>query len=298
MIVSKELRFRISVALATYNGEKFIKEQLMSIYGQSVPVDEIIIGDDGSSDKTVEIVNSIKKVYKLPITLINNSNNVGYIRNFKNIISRTTGDIVFLADQDDIWETNKVKLCIEKMKETDSSLICTDFATIDAQGSCLQGKQKADVDSKMRIVGMKPLKKGVLTKEGYITLKSIMWQNYFPGCTMCFDKTTKEAFLSIFSPALPHDYQLLLCAVSRNKAYYFDSEQIRYRMHTNNTIGTSFSNKGSKKIVSDMNKYIAKLSNLSLVEKMVFHSIYLFRIQKIYSKMMDYQISRISGVVL
>lgn len=100
----------ISVALTTYNGQKYIEKQLYSILKQDLPVDEVIISDDGSSDSTVEIVEDFINIHDLNNWKIYvNQTNVGYAHNFIQTIMKTTGDIIFLCDQDDIWLPDKTK---------------------------------------------------------------------------------------------------------------------------------------------------------------------------------------------
>ncbi len=96
----------ISVSLCTYNGEQYIREQLQSIFNQSMPVDEVVIGDDGSSDATLSIINTFKEKY--PIRVLESGQKLGTIRNFLRTIFECTGDIIFLSDQDDIWVPCKV----------------------------------------------------------------------------------------------------------------------------------------------------------------------------------------------
>ena len=84
-----------SVALCTYNGERYIREQLQSIFNQSMPVDEVVIGDDGSSDATLSIINTFKEKY--PIRLLDGGHKLGTIKNFLRTISEFHGDIIFLS---------------------------------------------------------------------------------------------------------------------------------------------------------------------------------------------------------
>ena len=100
----------LSVALCTYNGGKFLDEQLESIIMQSLSVDEIIICDDCSNDNTIELIHFYQNKYPGLIHLYQNKQSLGTIKNFENAISLTTGDLIFLADQDDIWHSDKVKI--------------------------------------------------------------------------------------------------------------------------------------------------------------------------------------------
>ncbi|RWU12952.1 glycosyltransferase [Pseudidiomarina gelatinasegens] len=103
---------KISVVIATYNGEKYLKEQLISILNQSVEVDEIIISDDNSSDRTLEVIGSISCS---KIKVIKNNNNVGYKENFNIALSHAGGNFIFLCDQDDSWVEDKVKVCMDSI---------------------------------------------------------------------------------------------------------------------------------------------------------------------------------------
>ena len=103
---------KCSVAIATYNGEKYIREQLLSILNQTVPVDEIVVSDDGSNDNTLNI---IKEFHDSRIVIYEESH-LGVKQNFGNAISKTTGDIIFLADQDDVWERDKLVSGVNKIK--------------------------------------------------------------------------------------------------------------------------------------------------------------------------------------
>jgi glycosyltransferase involved in cell wall biosynthesis len=106
----------ISVCLATYNGEKYIKEQLISILVQLGSTDEVIVSDDHSTDKTLDIV---RQINDNRIKIFYNMKENGYTRNFENALEKVTGDIVFLSDQDDVWVDNKVQECLLGLKKND-----------------------------------------------------------------------------------------------------------------------------------------------------------------------------------
>lgn len=100
----------ISVALCTYNGERYIREQLESILNQTTPVDEIVVCDDGSTDSTVSILQLISELAQGRIHIYLNDCRLGYSENFKKAISLCKGELIFLADQDDIWHPDKVSV--------------------------------------------------------------------------------------------------------------------------------------------------------------------------------------------
>src|SRR5258708_26884212 len=100
---------RFSVAMCTYNGAKFVQEQLRSIVAQSAPVQEIIICDDGSADESCAIVDAFSREHPGIIRLYRNSTRLGYSQNFAQAISLCRGDIIFLSDQDDSWLPARVE---------------------------------------------------------------------------------------------------------------------------------------------------------------------------------------------
>ncbi|MDQ3374150.1 MAG: glycosyltransferase [Acidobacteriota bacterium] len=99
----------LSVALCTYNGEKYIVEQLDSIAMQSVTVDEVVICDDVSTDNTVKLVQDYTFTAPYNVRLFINETNLGSTRNFEKALSLCNGDIIFLCDQDDVWMPHKVE---------------------------------------------------------------------------------------------------------------------------------------------------------------------------------------------
>lgn len=106
---------KISVCIATYNGEKYIGEQLQSILKQLAETDEVILSDDGSTDRTLDIVQSFND----PRIQIFNNDSHYFKWNFINALNHSTGDIIFLADQDDVWLDGKVKRCVQMLEQYD-----------------------------------------------------------------------------------------------------------------------------------------------------------------------------------
>lgn len=99
---------KISIALATYNGEKYLQEQLNSILEQSMLPDEVVVSDDHSKDKTTEILNEFKSNAPFEVIVIKNKES-GLSKNFNNALMNTTGDLVFMCDQDDVWFSRKIE---------------------------------------------------------------------------------------------------------------------------------------------------------------------------------------------
>ena len=112
------MSLRTSVVISTYNGERFIIEQLESIRKQTVLVDEVIISDDGSNDNTVGVINEYLRTYGLNEnwSISVNRKNKGWIQNFHDLLYMAHNDIVFLCDQDDIWFSDKVEKMLNVME--------------------------------------------------------------------------------------------------------------------------------------------------------------------------------------
>jgi glycosyltransferase involved in cell wall biosynthesis len=104
---------KISVVIASYNGEKYIEDQILSIVGQTLKPDEIILSDDCSNDRTIEKFTSFCKKYNVKYKIISNDYNVGFSKNFENAMLHAGGDLVFISDQDDVWFNNKVEVIAE-----------------------------------------------------------------------------------------------------------------------------------------------------------------------------------------
>ena len=101
---------KISIAMTTYNGEKYIIEQLDSLKNQTLKPDEVIIADDGSSDNTCNLIKCYIEKFKLVNWFFyQNEKNMGWKVNFHNVIKKTTGDVVFFCDQDDVWYLKKIE---------------------------------------------------------------------------------------------------------------------------------------------------------------------------------------------
>ena len=96
-----------SICMTTYNGSRFVEEQLNSIIGQMTQDDELIICDDRSSDGTLQILEKFEILYK-NVNIYSNEYNLGYVKNFEQVISLSKNDVIVLTDQDDIWKSNKL----------------------------------------------------------------------------------------------------------------------------------------------------------------------------------------------
>jgi glycosyltransferase involved in cell wall biosynthesis len=125
---------RISIAMASYNGERFIREQLDSYAAQSRLPDQLIICDDGSIDRTIPIVEEFAASAPFPVIISRNSRNLGYSRNFARALTLCDGDIIFLSDQDDVWFPDRVERVISVFEtDPDVQVVVNDQLLADAE---------------------------------------------------------------------------------------------------------------------------------------------------------------------
>lgn len=223
---------KISVVLATYNGEKYISEQMMSIYKQTYKVDEVIIVDDDSKDNTISIVNSFIKENGLDDSwfLYQNEENLGYRLNFKKAFSYATGDIVILSDQDDVWEEDKVEEFKYAFEQTDALAINTAFRFIDKEGKLIHSEENNNNNNLLR--------DNFLPREiKMIPLEAVLANNISPGCTMAVSRELVKTFLEVSEGIQPHDWELNIMAALDDRLYFYNKKLTRYRIHGENEIG-------------------------------------------------------------
>lgn len=203
----------ISVCMATYNGERYIKYQLLSILPQLNNNDEIVISDDKSTDKTLDIIKSLDSdIIKV---FINNGEH-GYTPNFENALRHAHGDYIFLSDQDDIWEPNKVSRCMEYLERYD--LVISDAVVIDKKLNTIAPSYY------------------IIRKSRSGLINNIIRFSYL-GCCMAF----KSRILDIALPFpsnhqyCTHDNWLAIVSMTFYKVAIIDDKLIRYRRYDNNT---------------------------------------------------------------
>ena len=228
---------KISVVMSTYNGEKYILEQLESIRLQTQKVDEVIIYDDASTDYTVEVVNSYIKQYSLEHwKLYLGKENIGYIRGFSNALKNATGDIIFLADQDDAWQLDKVEGMYRYMRKYPQILsLSSSFSFIDDSGKTISGRRVPLSDNN----GYMHFKKVKKNKVASVSDTYILQNDISPGCTMAIRKELLSDYFSFQDGnKISHDWKLNFLAARKNGCFFWNHITTRYRIHNENTIGT------------------------------------------------------------
>ncbi len=204
---------QVSVCMATYNGERFLADQLTSILSQLSDSDEIIIVDDASRDGTIAIVNSFGD---RRVRLLQQERNQGVLKTFERALREAKGEIIFLADQDDVWREDKVsKVMARFSSHPDVSLVQSDHAIIDAKGNTvLESRYKVD-----------PFHSGVL--------RTFLRNRYY-GCAMAFRRSILEYCLPFPEDIPMHDMWIGTINQFAGKAVLIDEPLVYYRRHDRN----------------------------------------------------------------
>ena len=232
----------ISVAMCTYNVEKYIQEQLESIIYQSVPPDEIVICDDCSNDATLEIVKDILNSYDGIVQLVSNKHNLGYRKNFEKAISLCHGDIIFLSDQDDVWSSNKIEIIKTEIEKDKNILLAFHDVEIVDENLCLINKSFWNV---LHFDYMQFLEND---------FRRLMESNVIQGSACAFKKNLFY-FAEPFPEAAIHDEWLGLIALLKGKVKPVNLILAKYRQSGNNAIGA-----GKISLREKINKWLLNLN--------------------------------------
>lgn len=220
---------KISVALCTYNGERFLKAQLDSIFDQTLPVNEIIICDDGSTDQTEAILREYQKKHPETVKIYINGKNLKSVKNFEKAISLCTGEIIFLCDQDDIWEKEKTKKFIKYFNEFPLiKAICSNGIIIDNDGN--------PVDQLTIWSIPKLLQEAGITVDYFNIIAFI--ENIATGAGMAFRSSLRKDILPIPEKSgFHHDEWIALVSSHENGFMFIEDQLLRYRVHDNQQVG-------------------------------------------------------------
>lgn len=219
----------IEIILATYNGEKHLHEQMLSLISQDYPNIRILVGDDASTDSTRDIIETFRKQYPDKVVPLFFKQNVGIINNFSRTLELSEAPYLMFADQDDIWFHDKVSKTMTKMEELEKKwgseqplLIHTDAQVVDENLNLI-------AKSNWEHQGFS-LKKGK-------QLPYLLIQNWMQGCTMLFNRALCDLATPIPVEGFVHDYWLGLVAMSCGHIDFLPESTLLYRQHGSNRFG-------------------------------------------------------------
>jgi len=217
---------KIDILLATYNGEKYLKEQIESILNQTYSNFRLVISDDKSTDNTLAILEEYEKKDDR-IIVYKQEKNLGYIKNFEFLLTKVENEIYMLSDQDDYWKPEKVGKTYLKLKQENADLVFTDLEVVD------QELQTIETSFNNYMLLSRKINKFKDYRMQYL-------YNCITGCTlMSKKKYIKDALpLPTSSKHMLHDYWIGIVVALKGKIAYLPEQTIKYRQHGNNQIGT------------------------------------------------------------
>ena len=219
----------VDILMAAYNGEEYIAAQIESIMRQSYTDWTLIIRDDGSSDRTIEIIEQIAKKENRIKLITDKCGNKGVIDNFELLLKQSKAKYIMLADQDDIWLPDKVSLTLNEMLKIEKEnkekpiLVFTD-ATV--------------VDQNLKILNNSYIKTENLDTVIASNFERLPIRNCVMGCTIMINFTAKELVLPFNPYILMHDWWIALIVHHYGIISFLNNKTILYRQHANNQVGS------------------------------------------------------------
>ena len=243
----------IDILLATYNGEDYIKEQLDSIINQTYTNIQILINDDCSTDTTKEILQEYEQKDSR-IKVKYNSKNIGYKKNFEELLKRVEHQYFMLSDQDDYWLPEKVEKSLKKIEKENADLVFTDLQVVNEN-------LKEITPSLVKYMNFKKnIKK-------YNDYRLVFLRNCVTGCTIISKKELIQKYIPIPQEyPMVHDWWIALIISQQGKLSFLDEPTIKYRQHGDNQLGIY----GMKNYIQDFDEYREKYINLKIAQFKIY----------------------------
>ena len=220
----------VDILLATYNGAAFLEAQLDSILAQTHKNWRLVIRDDGSMDKTPEIIEAFRARHREKVVILEDeAGNLGLVQNYSRLLEHAGAVYVALCDQDDVWKPEKLELSLQKMRALEAEhgadkplLVFTDLTVVDEDLRIIH-------PSFWRYQGLRP--------ERCNSLNRLLLQNVVTGCTALMNRTLVERSVPLPAEAVVHDWWVALVAAAFGVAGYVAQPTVLYRQHGENLIG-------------------------------------------------------------
>ena len=203
----------LSIAMATFNGSRYVREQLESFMAQTRLPDEVVVSDDNSTDDTFEIIKAFAAEAPFAVRLSQNQRNLGYTSNFNRALIKTSGNLVFLSDQDDVWFPEKLAVIESYAQQSPTTLVFMNDAAL--------------TDQYLNETG--------LTKRGQIISAGMSDSDFVMGCCLCVRRELLDACLPIPTQFKGHDSWIVKMAEGVHRKVVVPDVLQWYRRHETNT---------------------------------------------------------------
>lgn len=231
---------KTSIAMATYNGAKYLQEQLDSFTIQTLHPDELVVCDDCSTDATLSILENFRMQAPFVVKIYCNEKNLGFIKNFEKALSLCTGEIIFLSDQDDVWHSEKIAVMNNHLQHNSNIFVL--------QADMFLGNEDA------KPTNYTQLKNIVALGHGFI--------GYFTGCGMAIRKEWLDIALPIPEKLLSHDNWIHRLAVAINVRDLHTTPLQCYRRHESNSSNWLASKPGNISLLDSYRRHGLKDASL------------------------------------
>lgn len=220
---------KIAILLSTYNGEKFLESQLISLINQNNNNWHLYIRDDGSTDRTVEIIKSYHTQYPTLISFLEDSlGNLRSAASFMQLLNEVDADYYMFCDQDDVWLENKIQVSSDRLSEMESA---------NKGKPCVVFTDLTLVNGKLELIHKSMWEYSNINPENAKDFYKTTCLSSITGCTMIFNKELKKYVLPYPKTARMHDWWISLNAAHYGVVDYIKIPSILYRQHGNNVLG-------------------------------------------------------------
>ena len=221
----------VSIAMCTYNGARFVGEQLQSFLRQSRLPDQLVVCDDCSQDGTQELLQGFAHTAPFPVELRFNEHNLGVTRNFAQAIGACRGEIIALSDQDDVWHPEKLSQLVTLFDEhPQSGYVCSDAGLIDENGRALCGRLWEQWY-------ISPVE--LLEQDGDGTGRQLLKYNCITGCTMAFRARLRPRLIPIPTSWVHDHWICTVCELLGEHGVATPELLVSYRLHARQVCGTT-----------------------------------------------------------
>ena len=243
------MKKEIGVVLATYNGEKYLKDQIQSILNQSCPPDYLVISDGGSSDNTVQVCQDVLKGQNLSFKILVSEEQLKVSENFERGLRHCKGDYIFFCDQDDYWLPNKIESVVKAFeKDEEIVMVFTNAELVDENLSPLG-------QDLWNSISFSPNTDLLFEMNDEIYMKELCRHNIVTGMCLAIKSSIIDDLLP-FSLNGIHDVWIAHISITLGKVYALNEKTVLYRQHSNNVVGATSSIAGS---LSHMDGYYGRV---------------------------------------